>query len=210
MIDTRLFDLINAFARATQWLHGVMTAYALWSGLVLLALLLVAGWWWPARYRQDAPRAVATAVLTGVAAVVAVLVNQNLISPAIARPRPCRALAHVEVLLPCSNDYSMPSDHTVIAGAFVIGLLILSWRLGLPALLVAVLLAFSRVYVGVHYPADTMVGLLLGAVIGAVIVVGGRRGATRLAQRLTRTPLRALITARPAADLPTPRLDRVG
>ncbi|MDQ2790225.1 MAG: UDP-diphosphatase [Pseudonocardiales bacterium] len=210
MIDTHLFDLINAFARATPWLHGVMTAYALWAGLVVLALLLVAGWWWTARYRQDAPRAVATAVLTGVAAVVAVLVNQNLFSPAIGRVRPCRALAPVEVLLPCSNDYSMPSDHTVIGGAFVIGLLILSWRLGRPAVLLALLLAFSRVYVGVHYPADTVVGLLLGAVIGAVVVLGGRRGATTLAQRLTRTRLRALVTARPTADLRSPRLDRVG
>jgi membrane-associated phospholipid phosphatase len=137
--------------------------------------------------------------------VVAVVVNQNLISPAIARPRPCRALPHVQVLLPCSTDYSMPSDHTVIAGAFVTGLLILSWRLGLPALVLALLVTFGRVYVGVHYPADTVVGLLLGALIGVVIVLGGRRGATTLAQRLTRTPLRPLITATPAS----PRMNQV-
>ncbi|MGH3535539.1 MAG: phosphatase PAP2 family protein [Pseudonocardiaceae bacterium] len=209
MSDTHMFELINSFATATPWLHTILTVYALWAGLVVLALLLVAGWWWPARHRPDAPRAVATTVLTGIAAVVAVLINQNLLSPAIARPRPCRALAHVEVLLPCSADYSMPSDHTIIAGAFVAGLLILSWRLGLPALLVALLLAFSRVYVGVHYPADTVLGLLAGAVIGAVIVLAGRRGATSLAQRLTHTPLRILITAIPTAGLPAHDLDRV-
>lgn len=91
MTDTHLFELINSFAVATPWLHGVLTAYALWAGLTVLALLLVAGWWGPARHHQDAPRAVATAVLTGVAAVVAVLLNQNVLSPLFARPRPCRA-----------------------------------------------------------------------------------------------------------------------
>lgn len=99
----------------------------------------------------------------------------------------------MQVPLPCSSDYSMPSDHTIIAGAFVAGLLILSWRL--PALLLAVLLAFSRVYVGVHYPADTILGLLAGAIIGVAIVLGLRRPATPLARRLTETPLRILVTA---------------
>jgi len=61
-------------------------------------------------------------VCAGVGTVVALLVNQDLVSPAVGRARPCQVLAHVEVLLSCAHDYSFPSDHCVLAGAFVAGL----------------------------------------------------------------------------------------
>ncbi|MGH3492216.1 MAG: phosphatase PAP2 family protein [Sciscionella sp.] len=196
-LDDQWYHDVNAFAVGTRWLHGFMAAYALWAGLVVLALLLIGAWLFYARHRADAPAAVAVAVLTGVSAVIAVLLNQNLISPAIARPRPCTAFAHVEVLLPCSHDYSMPSDHCIIAGAFVAGLWILNRRFGIVAGLLALLLAFGRVYVGVHYPSDTVVGLLAGALIGIVIVLALRTPAATLAARLIRSPLRPLITRGP-------------
>ncbi|MGH3627791.1 MAG: phosphatase PAP2 family protein, partial [Sciscionella sp.] len=193
--DTAWYLDVNGFVRQTPWLHGFLAAYALWGGLLVLALVLIGGWW-RARRRDDAPRAVATAVLTGVAAVVAVVVNQQLISPAIARPRPCLALHHVEVLLACSKDYSMPSDHCIIAGAFVAGLFILHRKSGAVALVLALLLAFGRVYAGVHYPSDTVAGLLAGALIGSVIVLALRRPTTALTVRLALGPLRPLITTR--------------
>lgn len=43
-VDTQWYLDVNAFARATPWLHTVLAAYALWAGLVALAVLLVAGW----------------------------------------------------------------------------------------------------------------------------------------------------------------------
>lgn len=191
--DAAWYRDVNAWARRTPWLHGFLSAYALWGGLVVLVVMLVLGWLL-ARRRTDALRAVAVAVLTGVAAVVALLVNQNLISPAIARARPCQAM-HLEVLLPCSPDFSMPSDHCVIAGALVAGLWILDRRFGVVAAVLALLLAFSRVYVGVHYPMDTVVGLLVGAVIGVLVVLALRRSATALGTRLAATPLRPLVLA---------------
>lgn len=69
--------------------------------------------------------------------------------------------------------------------------------MGLLALLAALLLAFARVYVGVHYPADVVVGLFGGAVIAAVVVLGLLGPVTALARRLTDTPLRPLITTTP-------------
>ncbi|MGH3413826.1 MAG: phosphatase PAP2 family protein [Marmoricola sp.] len=194
-MDTSWYRSVNDFARDTPWLHGFLAAYALWGGLVVLAVILVASWWL-GRGRRDAPTAVATTVLTGVACIVALLLNQQLISPAIARPRPCLALHHVEVLLTCNRDYSMPSDHCVIAGAFVAGLWLLNRRTGMWAAALALLLAFGRVYVGVHYPSDAIVGLLVGAAVALVIVLALRQPVARLCIRLADTPLRPLVLAR--------------
>jgi len=205
-LDVRWYHDINEWSRHTGGLHDVLSAYALWGGPALLAVLLVAGWL-RARARPDAPLGVAVAALTGVATIVAVLVNQILISPAIARPRPCVAMPDAQVLLPCSADFSMPSDHTVIAGAFVAGLWLLDRRFGLVAGALALVLAFSRVYVGVHYPSDAVVGLLVGAGIALTVVLLLRGPATALTTRLASTPLRPLVLA-PAPARPPERTGR--
>jgi undecaprenyl-diphosphatase len=193
-LDSAWYRSVNEFARDTGWAHGVLANYANWAGLVLLALLLVAGWLL-GRRRPEAPRLTATAFLVGVGAVLALLANQ-VIGPAVARARPCHALTHVEVLLHCASDSSFPSDHAMIAGAFAAGLLLLDRRIGLAALLLALLLAFARVYVGVHYPSDVAGGLAIGAAIGAFIVLTLRPAAAAMAVRLTRTPLCPLIASR--------------
>jgi undecaprenyl-diphosphatase len=197
-LDSTWYLVVNGWARATPALHGVLSTYALWAGPVLIALLLVVGWL-RARIRPDATAQVAVAVLTGVAAVVAVLVNQNVVSTVIGRARPCALMPDAQLLLPCSADYSMPSDHAVVAGALVAGLWILERRLGVVAGVLALLLAFSRVYVGVHYPSDVVVGLLAGAAVAVVVVLALRGPATVLAARLLGTSLRPLVVARRAA-----------
>jgi undecaprenyl-diphosphatase len=191
-VDRHWYLDVNSFTRHTGWLHGFMKAYALWGGLVLLALIAILAALW-ARQRGN-PAGLVTAVLAGLAAVVSLGVN-HFVSKAVARTRPCHALHHVTVLLGCASDYSFPSDHAVIAGALAIGLLFFGLRVGLLATLLALLLAFSRVYVGVHYPGDVVAGLLMGAAIAAIIWIVLRRPGTALALRLTRTPLRPLIAA---------------
>jgi len=171
-----------------------MASYAHWAGLVALAALLVLGWL-RARRREDAPRAVAIAFLVGVGTLLALLANA-LIAPVIGRARPCQELTGIEVLLHCPTDYSFPSDHSMIAGAFAGGLLLLERRLGLLAVFLAVLLAFARVYAGVHYPSDVAAGLVIGAAIGIAIVLLLKRATTSLAVRFAESPLRILVVAR--------------
>jgi membrane-associated phospholipid phosphatase len=62
-----------------------------------------------------------------------------------------------------------PSDHCVMAGAAAAGLLLFSRKIGLVAVVAALLMAFARVYVGAHYPGDVLVWLLIGA---AVAILG--------------------------------------
>ncbi|PRZ43122.1 undecaprenyl-diphosphatase/undecaprenyl-diphosphatase [Antricoccus suffuscus] len=203
-MDTSIYRAVHNFMDNTTWLHGFMAAYALWGGLVLLAVMLV-GAWWSARRRTTGRPAVAAAVLTGIATLVAVGLNAQVLSPLIGRVRPCNALPHMTTLLPCNPDYSMPSDHAIIAGAFAAGFWLIDRRLGIIATLLSLLLAFSRVYVGVHYPSDVLVGLVAGALITLAIYALLRRRAVLVVDRLSQSrwyrlvaPVREAPHARPS------------
>lgn len=62
-------------------------------------------------------------------------------------------------------DWSaFPSDHAVMFSALAVGLCFVSWRIGLAALVYAiVIVSFPRVYFGIHYPTDIIAGVALGA-----------------------------------------------
>jgi undecaprenyl-diphosphatase len=94
-----------------------------------------------------------------------------------ARPRPFEVLAEAEPLLRGTVGESLPSGHasTSFAGALALSYVV---RRAVPALFVlAALIAFSRVYVGVHYPSDVVVGAALGLVVAlaAIALLRARR-----------------------------------
>jgi len=164
-VDRHWYLDINRLARQTVWAHGVARAYAVWAGIAVLGLLLLAGVW---ASRRDL-RALAAALWAGLGTLVAVGLNQPLIHLA-ARQRPYATIPNVEVLIARGHDFTFPSDHATAAGAVICGLVLAGQRrLGLAALVAGVLLAFDRVYVGAHYPGDVVAGLVFGAVVVAVL-----------------------------------------
>jgi undecaprenyl-diphosphatase len=90
----------------------------------------------------------------------------NLIKDAVQRTRPCHVIPEVHLLAGCAHSPAFPSNHAsnMFMVATMAWLEFRRWRWILPAL--AAMLAYSRVYVGVHYPSDVMGGALLGAAIG--------------------------------------------
>jgi undecaprenyl-diphosphatase len=80
--------------------------------------------------------------------------------------RPCNALPDVNILVNCTGSFSFPSSHAVnnFAVAMFFGILFPNYRKLL--LIIAGVIAFSRPYVGVHYPSDIIGGGLYGALIG--------------------------------------------
>lgn len=192
--NCRDYLIIYHFEGQTSWLHGFMSAYANSLGIAVFALVLLAGWWIARRRRE--PRAMAAALWAGIGMVIAVGINVA-VSNAIAEPRPFVTLRQVMPLVAHAADPSLPSDHAAFAGAIAAGAWLVSRRLGALATALALLLAFARVYTGVHYPGDVLAGLGLGAFVVWVGWFLVRPLLRWLVERLTRTPLRPLLTAAP-------------
>ncbi len=96
---------------------------------------------------------------------------------AIAEPRPFMVLNHVH-LLTTESDYSFPSGHTTasFAGAVVIGkkysfiIKDKAYKLIYPLIAFAAIIAFSRVYIGVHYPLDVIFGAVIGTAFALAVL----------------------------------------
>lgn len=87
----------------------------------------------------------------------------------IARSRPCWLDPSVTLLIATPKDFSFPSGHTFVSFtcAVIIFLYKKSW--GIPALILAGLIAFSRLYLFVHFPSDILGGLILGIFLGMCV-----------------------------------------
>lgn len=84
------------------------------------------------------------------------------------RPRPFEVLVDVDPLLTATVGQSFPSGHAATSAAGATILTAVAPRAGPALVLLALGVAFSRVYVGVHYPLDVLAGAALGAAVAAL------------------------------------------
>ncbi|MFJ8073973.1 phosphatase PAP2 family protein [Streptomyces sp. NPDC096176] len=182
----------------------------LWTeaGLLLFGLLFLVAWW---RARTGDSRTLGLAVLAPLATAVGYVVSESLKS-VVDEERPCRTVADAAAsLVPCppTGDWSFPSNHSAIAGAAAVALAIAWPRTALLTVPMALLMAFSRVFVGVHYPHDVLTGLIVGAVVATVFVALLLRPARALlgTMRMSRTPLFVWFAGPGEPTHATPRQD---
>ncbi len=104
--------------------------------------------------------ALSAALLTGL--IIGNLIIKNLV----ARDRPCWIDESVTMLIAVPHDYSFPSGHTMSSVAAAIVIFHTNRKAGIAAFVLAALIAFSRMYLYVHFPTDILAGVVLGAVFG--------------------------------------------
>lgn len=93
--------------------------------------------------------------------------NTHLLKERIKRPRPCHVLAPIR-LVPdyCGGRNGFPSNHAANGTAITVTMgLLFGWKIGIPAVLVAMLVGYSRIYLGVHFPLDVLCGFLWGTLV---------------------------------------------
>ncbi len=128
-----------------------------WIGVAVLLLFF-------AKYRK-------TGFSMGMALVLGLVVCNITLKPLVARIRPYDLQLQefgreITLLIKAQSDFSFPSGHTIASFEACTVLMLHDKRLGIPATVLAILIAFSRLYLYVHYPTDVLVSLVLGILFG--------------------------------------------
>lgn len=127
------------------------------------------------------PKTRKTGLSMGISLLIGLLVCNVTLKPLIGRIRPYDyQMQHFQkeiiLLVEGLHDYSFPSGHTIASFEAATALLSGNKKLGIPAMILAVLIAFSRLYLYVHYPTDVLASIALGigiAFLGTFLVKKG-------------------------------------
>lgn len=166
-MELQLLDMIQKLR--TPFLDRVMVllsaagnAGIIWMALALVLLII--------------PRTRKCGIILSAALFTDLILCNGILKNLVRRVRPCDVQTAVKLLVARPRDYSFPSGHTAAAFAAVMGLYLSGMRkLWKPALVLACLMGFSRMYLYVHYPTDILAGILVGILSG---YVGYRLAAT--------------------------------
>ena len=101
-----------------------------------------------------------------------VLICNVTMKPLIARIRPYdlqeKLGVTIKLLIDAQHDFSFPSGHTIASFEAAVVLLLNDKRMGIPALILAILVSFSRLYLYVHYPTDVLTSVVLGTLFAII------------------------------------------
>lgn len=137
------------------FITGLGDSGKIWIACTILLLLI--------------PKTRKAGLAMGIALALEIVCCNVILKPFVARIRPCEVNTAVQLLIARPDDFSFPSGHTAASFAAVEALrLVGEKKLWKPALLLAVLIAFSRLYLYVHYPTDILGGVIIGIIAGHI------------------------------------------
>ena len=172
-------QLLNSWAVSfdlpiLDWIQANMTNPVLDFLMPIITLLGDAGIFWIAcavillftkKYRK-------IGLGMGIALIMGLVVYNMILKPTVARIRPYDFQAElgvtINLLIEAQHDFAFPSGHTIASFEACTVLLLGSRKLGIPATLLAILIAFSRLYLYVHYPTDVIASVILGTIFGII------------------------------------------
>ena len=101
----------------------------------------------------------------GVALILMEFIGNGIVKDLVMRDRPCWIDPTVELLLKAPSSYSFPSGHTFAGFASAVTIFLNHKKEGIAAIVIAALIAFSRMYLFVHFPTDVLASIVLGTAI---------------------------------------------
>lgn len=105
-------------------------------------------------------------IMSAVALLGSLIINNNIVKNIVQRPRPFVTFTDLQIIIPTPSEFSFPSGHTSSSfAAAAVFYRHLPKKLGIPSVILAGLIGFSRLYVGVHYPTDVIAGVLMGILL---------------------------------------------
>ena len=109
----------------------------------------------------------------GFALAMGLLICNIILKPGVARIRPYDFqmqyfAKEIQLIAGGMHDFSFPSGHTIASFEACTALMLGNKKFGIPATVLAVLVAFSRLYLYLHYPTDVIVSLVLGIIFGII------------------------------------------
>ncbi len=159
-INIELFRMFNDLGKEIIFLNPIMIFFAKYMKYFLLFGIIM---YWFTRKRENRIMIISSMfafVVAEVFGAIAGAIHSN--------NQPFAELSNVNQLIGHAIDNSFPSDHAIEFFSICITFLLFKKNLRYVWLAIAILVSISRVWVGVHYPADILVGAILG-IIGAAL-----------------------------------------
>lgn len=159
-INIELFRMFNDLGKEVMFLNPIMIFFAKYMKYFLLFGIIM---YWFTRKRENRIMIISSMfafVVAEVFGAIAGAIHSN--------NQPFAELSNVNQLIGHAIDNSFPSDHAIEFFSICITFLLFKKNLRYVWLAIAILVSISRVWVGVHYPADILIGTILG-IIGAAL-----------------------------------------
>ena len=93
------------------------------------------------------------------------ILGNLIIKNLVARPRPCDIDTAVTLLLSRPHGHSFPSGHSINSMVAAVALFLNNKKIGIPAVIIATLIGFSRMYLFVHFPTDVLAGFAIAILV---------------------------------------------
>ena len=161
-MNTQLFLTINSWASQNQWLDSFMVFFADKLGYLMIACLAIFIWTNRNKYRPMVILALSSAFISRYVFTTAIRFFYY-------HPRPFLVLQNVHQLLEHDTESSFPSGHASFYFAIATAVYLYNKKAGYTYFVLAALMGFARVFVGVHWPLDIIAGAGLGIVTPLLI-----------------------------------------
>lgn len=158
-LEFQILDWIASLR--TEWLDTILPVISSFGdkgiGWIILSVLLIC----IPKYRK-------AGITMAMALIFCLLIGNLTLKPLIARPRPYSYFPEMTLLVAPLADFSFPSGHTFASFAAATGLFLHYKKAGIAAYVLAAVIAFTRLYLYVHFPSDVIAGIILGILSGYI------------------------------------------